>query len=73
MNNRVVIPVNSAMDAYALVGELKELGLRANKDFTWSFKPKKEDYFNYEVLEPPTVTFTFVEESLASFMRLKWQ
>ena len=72
MSNTIVIPVNSGMDAYALVGELKELGLRANKDFTWSFRPRQGDYFGSEETEPPTVMFTFVEESMASFVRLKW-
>ena len=60
------------MEAYDIVVELKGLGLAANKDFTWSFKPRQGDYFSYEETEPPTVTFTFVEESMASFFRLKW-
>ena len=60
------------MDAYAIVGELKSMGLMANKDFTWSFNPKKEDYFSYETTDPPTITVTFVEESMSSFFRLKW-
>ena len=72
MSNSIVIPVNTGMDAYAIVGELKGMGLMANRDFTWSFNPSKGDYFSYEVTEPPTVTITFVEESMASFYRLKW-
>jgi hypothetical protein len=72
MNNTISFPVNSGLDAYALVGELKDLGLRANKDFTWSFKPRQGDYFSSEGMIPPSVTFTFVEESMASFIRLKW-
>jgi hypothetical protein len=72
MTNSVVIPVNSATEAYTIVMELKGLGLVANSDFTWSFKPKTEDYISYEVIDPPSVTFTFIDESMASFFRLKW-
>jgi hypothetical protein len=73
MTNTVVIPVNTASEAYTIVMELKGLGLVANSDFTWSFRPKQEDYISYEVIDPPTVTFTFVNESWASFVRLKYQ
>jgi len=75
MSNTVVVPVNTATEAYDIVMELKGLGLAANKDFTWSFRPRQEDYFSYEEIEtePPSVTFTFVNESMASFVRLKFQ
>jgi hypothetical protein len=73
MTNTVVIPVNTASEAYDIVVELKGLGLTANKDFTWSFKPRQGDYFSLEDVDPPTVTFTFVNESMASFVRLKYQ
>ena len=75
MSNTVVIPVNTATEAYNLVIELKGLGLLADRDFTWRFRPQQEDYFSYEETEtePPSVTFTFVEESMASFVRLKYQ
>ena len=72
MSNSIVIPVNSATEAYTIVMELKGIGLVANRDFTWSFRPKREDYISYEVIDPPTVTFTFVDTAMASFFRLKW-
>jgi hypothetical protein len=71
--NTVTLLVGTGLEAYALVGELKAMGLQANKDFTWSFKPRQGDYFTSEGTIPPSVTFTFVEESMASFMRLKYQ
>ena len=75
MNNTVIIPVNSATEAYNMVLELKAIGLVADRDFTWSFQPRQEDYFSYEETEtePPSVTFTFINESMASFVRLKFQ
>ena len=75
MNNTVIIPVNSATEAYNMVLELKAIGLVADRDFTWSFQPRQEDYFSYEETEtePPSVTFTFINESMASFLRLKYQ
>jgi len=72
MDNTVVIPVATAGDAYNIVMDLKELGLRANQEFTWSFQPRVDDYISYENLVPSTVTFTFVQESWASFIRLKY-
>jgi hypothetical protein len=73
VNNSVTIPVNTASEAYDIVMELKALGLTANSDFTWSFRPRQGDYFSSEVIDPPSVTFTFVNESMASFVRLKYQ
>ena len=73
MTNTVVIPVNTASEAYNIVQELKAVGLLANRDFTWSFQPKTEDYTSYEVIDPPSVRFTFINESMASFVRLKYQ
>jgi hypothetical protein len=72
MSNTIVIPVNSGMDAYAIIGELKSMGMLVNKDFTWLFTPRAGDYFSYETTEPPTITITFVEANMASFFRLKW-
>jgi hypothetical protein len=71
MSNTIVIPVNTGQDAYAIVGELKGMGLMANRDFVWSFNPRQGDYFSYAT-EPPTITITFAEESMSSFFRLKW-
>ena len=72
MPNTIVIPVNSATEAYNMVLELKAMGLVANKDFTWSFKPRHEDYITYETIDPPSVQFTFINESLLSWAELKW-
>ena len=72
MNNTVTLPVSNAGEAYNIVMDLKELGLIANRDFTWSFTPKVEDYISYEVMIPSSVTFTFINESWASFIRLKY-
>lgn len=71
--NTIVIPVNTSIDAYAMLGDLKAAGLRAGKDFTWAYMPRKTDYFSYEETQAPHVTITFFEESLTSYYRLKWQ
>ena len=73
--NSITVPVNNSSEAFSLVVELKDLGLYANKDFTWSYHPTRTDYFDYynnEVIGGPSVTFTFVNESLLSYFKLKW-
>ena len=81
MNNTVTLPVSNAGEAYNIVMDLKELGLIANRDFTWRYQPSTitnypalnaEEEIEDEVVIAPLVTFTFVEESMASFIRLKY-
>ena len=81
MNNTVVLPVANAGQACDIVQELKELGLLVERDFAWSYQPSRvtnyptldaEEEIGDEIVVAPSVTFTFVEESMASFIRLKW-
>ena len=81
MNNIVVLPVANAGQASDIVRELKELGLLVDRDFTWRFQPSTitnyptlnaEEEIGDEIVVVPSVTFTFVEESMASFIRLKY-
>jgi hypothetical protein len=81
MNNIVVLPVSNAGEACNIVQELKGLGLLVDRDFVWRFQPSiitnyptlnAEEEIGDEVVVAPSVTFTFVEESMASFIRLKW-
>ena len=82
MNNTVTLPVSNAGEAYNIVMDLKELGLIADREFTWRYQPSSTSNYSaydeadeinyYEVRSGPTVTFTFVEESMASFIRLKY-
>ena len=84
MNNTVQIPVSDAGRAFDIVLDLKDMGLIANKDFPWSYKPRQEitieyDYelntYDHQFNDFNTsnmVEFTFVEESMASYIRLKY-
>lgn len=60
------------MEALGYLGELKSMGLVVGVDFTWSYQPKQGDYFSAEGMTPPSVSFTFINESLASWAELKW-
>ena len=81
MNNIVVLPVANASEACNIVQELKGLGLLVERDFAWSYQPSRvtnyptldaQEEIGDEVVVSPSVTFTFVEESMASFIRLKY-
>jgi hypothetical protein len=81
MNNTVVLPVSNAGEACSIVQELRALGLLVERDFTWRFQPSTitnyptlnaEEEIGDEIVVAPSVTFTFVEESMASFIRLKY-
>jgi len=81
MNNIVVLPVANAGQACNIVQELKGLGLLVERDFAWSYQPSRvtnyptlntEEEIGDEIVVSPLVTFTFVEESMASFIRLKY-
>jgi hypothetical protein len=83
MDNTIVIPVNSASEAMAYVDECRSMGLFSGKDYYWRFNPKSMDYgnpwqddsfeyINNEVVDEPSVSFTFYDENLTSFFRLKW-
>jgi len=81
MNNIVVLPVSNAGEACNIVQELRALGLLVDRDFAWSYQPyiitnyptlNAEEEIGDEVVIAPSVTFTFVEESMASFIRLKY-
>ena len=81
MNNIVVLPVANAGQACNIVQELKELGLLVDRDFAWSYQPSRvtnyptldvEEEIGDEIVVSPSVTFTFAEESMASFIRLKY-
>ena len=73
MTNSIDVPVNTAAEALALVADCASMGLFAGVDYTWSYNPRTaEDYDMDDPVDPPSARFSFVEESMASFFRLKW-
>lgn len=52
--------------------ELKSAGLRPDIDYTWEYKPSKYDWFTGDGAAS-MVKFRFVNESLATYYRLKWK
>ena len=65
------IEVTSAHQAFLLKDELLAAGLQWEVDFTWRYDPRNtdEDYYNNI---KPYVEFTFEDEKLATYYRMKW-
>jgi len=63
------IDANTAID---MKHELEKAGLIINQDFTWHYQHARWDNFSHEPSLPRLVKFEFVNESLATFYKLKW-
>jgi hypothetical protein len=72
MNNVVVIHDISATQAIELKYQLVNDGLRPTIDFDWEYTPSKYSGWSGDEQEHRLAKYTFVNDSLASFYRLKW-
>ena len=71
MNNVVVIHEISATEAIELKYQLVSDGLQPTIDFTWEYTPSKYSGWSGDDQEYRLAKFIFVNDSLASFYRLK--
>ena len=72
MNNTVTIHDISAAQAIEFKYELVSAGLHADIDFFWKYTPSKYSSWSGDDQENSLAEYTFVNESMASFYRLKW-
>jgi hypothetical protein len=64
--------VKNVTDALSFKDQLKEMGLDHEKDYHWRFNPGINDWYNDENNRPASVEFNFIDESMATFFKLKW-
>lgn len=72
MNNSVLIYDVSASRAIEFKYELVNDGLVPDVDFVWEFTPSKYSNWPNNDQETSLAKYTFDNDSLASFYRLKW-
>ena len=65
------IDVPSSPQAFAYKEQLLADGLVWSQDFTWRYNPAKNGW-DYENDVSAWVEFTFRDESLATYYRMKW-
>jgi hypothetical protein len=72
MNNVVIIHDIPANQAIELKHQLIDDGLQLVIDFTWEYTPSKYSGWSGDDQEHSYAKYIFVNDSLASFYRLKW-
>ena len=66
------IDVASSLGAFALKDQLLSDGLEWWQDFTWRYHPSENDYWESAEQTSAWVEFTFKDEQLATYYRMKW-
>ena len=73
MNSATIrIDVPSSPQAFALKEQLLADGLVWSQDFTWRYNPNENDYWESAEQTSAWVEFTFKDEQLATYYRMKW-
>lgn len=70
--HRVVLSHISPANALDLKQKLDGAGLIMGHDYEWSYHPARYDNDGFSAVEPKHVVFSFREESIATFFKLKW-
>ena len=68
----VVIENVDANQAIDMKNQLLKDGLMINQDFTWHYQQARWDNFSQDSVVTKHVRFSFAQEYLAVFYRLKW-
>jgi hypothetical protein len=71
--NTVRIDVPSSPQAFALKDQLTADGLLYGIDYRWKYCPNESDYWETYEKTSAWVEFTFTDEKLATYYRIKWQ
>lgn len=71
--HKVVLLDLAPDDGVRLKNQLIADGLTINQDFTWSYNRSTYNFGGYEVVQPRSVTFEFLDAAHATFYQLKWQ
>ena len=66
------IDIPSSPQAFAYKEQLLADGLVWEKDFTWRYHPNQSDYWETFEHQSAYVEFTFKDEQLATYYRMKW-
>ena len=69
--NTVRIDVASSIGAFSLKDQLLSDGLVWWNDFTWRYHPSDSNW-DYDMRRSAYVEFTFKDEQLATYYRMKW-
>jgi hypothetical protein len=72
MMHRIILYDVDVGNALDMKHELEKAGLIMNQDFTWYYQQARWDDFSHEPTQPQCVMFEFVQESMATFYKLKW-
>ena len=66
------ITVKTAGEAFAFNDQIRDQGLKRDRDYTWRFTPAVNTWLGDDVITPATVEFNFQDEAWTTYFQLKW-
>ena len=65
--------VKNITEALTFKDMVESGGLHHDIDYRWEYIPKINSWLGDEIVRPASVEFTFIDEAMATFFRLKWK
>jgi hypothetical protein len=64
--------VKTAHEAFLYNDQIRDQGLKRDRDYTWRFTPAVNTWLGDETITPATVEFNFQDEAWTTYFQLKW-
>jgi hypothetical protein len=70
---KIILEIKNITEALTFKDGIESSGLHHGVDYHWKYIPKISSWLGDEVVRPASVEFDFVDDSMATFFRLKWK